>query len=159
MQNFSTSTGASLGAKRLSRPSPAAPNPRDAGNSASVRQQRQDRERRGRLAELVACALLTLKGYRIIARRLKAPAGASRGEIDLIALRGQRLAFVEVKQRRDHETAIAALAPHQLHRMETAVENWLWRNPRYRNHRVSLDAVVLDRHLRPRHLIGALHAW
>ncbi len=159
MPNSSPSASDGIGAKQRSRRTLAAAMPVDAGRSANVRQQRQIRERRGRLAELVACALLTLTGYRIVARRLKAPAGASRGEIDLIAVRGRRLAFIEVKQRRDHETAIAALAPHQVRRMETAVESWLWRNPRYRDHRISLDAIVLDRHLRPRHVVGALHAW
>jgi Uncharacterised protein family UPF0102 len=51
--------------------------------------------RRGLFAESIAALLLRLKGHRIIARRYKTPVG----EIDLVALKGKRLAFVKVKQR------------------------------------------------------------
>ena len=54
------------------------------------------RERRGRIAEWIAAAFLCLKGYRILARRYR----SKLGEIDLIAVRGRRLAFVEVKRRK-----------------------------------------------------------
>ena len=50
-------------------------------------------EARGRRAEAVAAWLLRLKGYAIVARRFRCPVG----EVDLIALRGRTLAFVEVK--------------------------------------------------------------
>src|SRR5262245_36647438 len=53
------------------------------------RAERLARYRRGRLSELLAAALLMAKGYRILARRCRTPYG----EIDLIALRGSRLAF------------------------------------------------------------------
>ena len=46
--------------------------------------------RQGLLAETAAALLLRLKGYRIIARRYRTPVG----EIDLVALKGKRLAFV-----------------------------------------------------------------
>ena len=57
--------------------------------------------RHGLFAETVAALLLRLKGHRIIARRYKTLVG----EIDLVALKGKRLAFVEVKQRRTFEDA------------------------------------------------------
>jgi putative endonuclease len=57
--------------------------------------------RHGLFAETVAALLLRLKGHRIIARRYKTPVG----EIDLVALRGKRLAFVEVKQRKTFDEA------------------------------------------------------
>ena len=53
------------------------------------------RYRRGRLSEWLAAAALLAKGYRILGRRVRTPYG----EIDLIAVRGRRLAFVEVKRR------------------------------------------------------------
>src|SRR5262245_23358717 len=52
------------------------------------------RYRRGRLSEWLAAAVLLGKGYRLLGRRIRTPFG----EIDLIALRGRRLAFVEVKR-------------------------------------------------------------
>ncbi len=63
--------------------------------------------RRGtaRLGELLAAALLVLKGYRIEARNWR----CAQGEIDLVARRGDLLAFVEVKTR----TSRAAGAPEE----------------------------------------------
>ena len=57
--------------------------------------ERRARLRRGRLAETLAAAALMAKGYRILGRNVKTRAG----EIDIIAVRGQRIAFVEVKRR------------------------------------------------------------
>src|SRR4029453_6459230 len=57
--------------------------------------ERIGRYRRGRLSEWLAAAALLAKGYRILGRRVRTPYG----EIDLIAVRGRRLAFEEVKLR------------------------------------------------------------
>jgi len=64
-----------------------------------MRQRRVRAYRRGLFAETVAALLLRLKGHRILARRYRTPVG----EIDLVALKGKRLAFVEVKRRRSFE--------------------------------------------------------
>lgn len=112
-------------------------------------------ERRGRVAEWIAAAVLVMKGYRILGRRLRGPFG----EIDLVAVRGRRLAFVEVKQRRERDEAASALTPNQASRLADAAERWLWRNPRYRGHEVGLDAVLLGRWMWPRHVPNALNSW
>ena len=57
--------------------------------------------RHGVFAETLAALLLRLKGYAIVARRYKTPVG----EIDLVALKGRRLAFIEVKRRKTREDA------------------------------------------------------
>lgn len=116
---------------------------------------RRRAERRGRLCEWIAAGLLTLKGYRVIERRHRNVFG----EIDLIAVRGRRLAFVEVKQRATHAAAAVATTGRQATRMCDAVERWLWRHPTFRDHRIGLDVVALDRACLPRHLPDALHAW
>lgn len=95
------------------------------------------------------------KGYRVLGRRQRGPYG----EIDLIAVRGRRLAFVEVKQRRTEAEAREAVSAHQAERMANAVERWLWRHPRYRAHRVGLDTIVLGKWCLPRHLPDALNGW
>jgi putative endonuclease len=56
---------------------------------------RQSAERGGRRAESLAAWWLRLKGWRILARRVRTPVG----EIDLVARRGRTIAFVEVKAR------------------------------------------------------------
>ncbi len=53
--------------------------------------------RKGHDAEQDAAAMLTQRGYEILSRRFRSPAG----EIDLVASNGPHLAFVEVKARRN----------------------------------------------------------
>ncbi len=110
------------------------------------------RYRRGRFSELVAAAALLARGYRILQRRCRTPYG----EIDLIAVRGRRLAFVEVKRRATRGEAEAALTQYQARRTARAADFWVGRNPRYRDHDRGLDAIlVLPRRL-PVYLPDAL---
>lgn len=119
-----------------------------------VRDARRRRERSGRIAELIAAVYLLAKGYRILARRHKTPLG----EIDLIAVRGQRLAFVEVKQRASTDAAEAALTVRQAQRVARAAERWVWRHPKYRDHEIGLDAVLIVPGRLPRHARYALQS-
>jgi putative endonuclease len=119
-----------------------------------VRDARRRRERSGRIAELIAAAYLFAKGYRILARRHKTPLG----EIDLIAVRGRRLAFVEVKQRLSTDAAEAALTVRQAQRVARAAERWVWRHPKYRDHEIGLDAVLIVPGRLPRHAHYALQS-
>lgn len=120
---------------------------RDAG-----RKDRQSRLRRGRTGELVAAALLTAKGYRIAARRLATPYG----EIDIVAVNGRRVAFVEVKRRRTIADGEAALTPHQAGRIARAADWWLARHPQLLDREVGLDAVLVVPFGWPRHIPNAL---
>jgi putative endonuclease len=119
---------------------------------ARYREDRRKRERGGRLAELAAAALLLLKGYRILARRHR----SQFGEIDLIAVRGRRLAFVEVKRRRTIDVAQAATTSRQADRIAQAAEQWVWRHPAFRQHEIGLDVVLLAPGRLPRHQPNAL---
>ena len=88
--------------------------------------------------------LLRLKGYRIVARRYKTPVG----EIDLVALKGKRLAFVEVKRRKSLEDAAWTLPTRQRRRIVRAAQYWLaahpdLRRPRHRLRRGAGRAVGL----------------
>src|SRR5262245_51862032 len=91
--------------------------------------ERVERYRRGRLSELAAAAMLLSKGYRILARRCRTPYG----ELDLIAVRGSRLAFVEVKRRATRLEGEAALTQYQARRIARAAEYWVARNAGYRD--------------------------
>jgi len=81
---------------------------------------RRAAERRGRLAEGLAAFALQLKGYRILARRSRTP----RGELDLVALRGDCLVFVEVKARASLELALSAVTPGDWMRLSQAAQSW-----------------------------------
>ncbi|WP_439574123.1 YraN family protein [Phreatobacter sp.] len=109
---------------------------------------------RGRLAELAAAALLLLKGYRILARRWRAP-GA---EIDLIARRGATLVFVEVKARAASADADLALTRAQRLRIARAAEFWCARHPRHAAGDRRYDLVLVSRGGWPRHIEGAFDA-
>lgn len=112
---------------------------------------RRAAERYGQRAETAAALLMMLKGYRIIARRVRTPAG----EIDLIAARRKRLAFVEVKLRKSAEDAAWSLTPRQQGRIARAAECWLARHPAYASHDVGLDVVLAAPWSRPRHMADA----
>lgn len=120
--------------------------------SSHLRAQRQKRQRRGRLSELVAAALLIAKGYRVLARRY----ATSSGEIDLIACRRRRLVFVEVKRRPTLGDCEASILPRQRQRIRRAADLWLARHPGYRNHDIAFDAVFLTARGWPMHRPDAL---
>jgi putative endonuclease len=120
--------------------------------SRTGKAERLGRYRRGRLSELMAAALLLAKGYRILARRCRTPSG----EIDLIAVRGRRLAFVEVKRRATREEAEAALTQAQARRIARGADHWVSRHPRYRDHDRGLDAVLVLPWRLPVHLRDVL---
>ena len=80
-----------------------------------------------------------LHGYRIVARRHRTPFG----EIDIIARRGNRIAFVEVKYRRTRDAGEAALTPQQAHRVQQAAAHWLARYPALAEHEQGFDAIIV----------------
>jgi putative endonuclease len=114
--------------------------------------ERRRRLGRGRWGELVASALLLTKGYRILARRHVTPYG----EVDIIAARRDRVAFVEVKRRTTSAEAQAALTPAQGARIARAADHWLAHNPAYLDRQVGLDAILVTARGWPRHIPNAL---
>lgn len=108
---------------------------------------RREAEQRGRRAETIAAWWLRLHGWRILARRVKVRGG----EIDLIARRGNMLAFVEVKQRATADAAGMALDRHRLRRVAAAAEQLA---PRYAraNDDIRIDAIFIVPRRLPLHL-------
>ncbi len=96
-------------------------------------------ERYGRLAELAAGLFLQLKGYRILARRLRTP----RGELDLVARRGSVLAFVEVKARQSHQRAFDAMTPQTQRRVAAAADMFVAARPAHANLDQRYDAILI----------------
>jgi putative endonuclease len=114
--------------------------------------ERRARLRRGRFAEMLAAAALMAKGYRIVGRNVKTRAG----EIDIIAVRGERLAFVEVKRRLTHGDVEAAVGPRQAARIRAAADYWLAKRPRYQQHVQGFDLVLLVPRRWPHHIPNGL---
>lgn len=82
-----------------------------------------DGARRGALGERAAERFLRRKGYRIVTRNYLCRAG----EIDLVALDGSMIVFVEVKTRasREHEDPESAVTPGKQQRVIRAARMFL----------------------------------
>ena len=96
--------------------------------------------------------MLRLKLYRILARRFKTPAG----EVDLIARRGTRLSFVEVKLRQSEDAALEAITPRLRRRVRKAAELWMQRHDRSGRWQPAFDVVIVTPGRWPRRLRDAL---
>ena len=109
----------------------------------------------GARAERLAELALRLKGYRILARRFRAPGG----EIDIIACRGEVVAFVEVKARPSHQAALEAVTGAQRSRIASACRSFLASNPPNLPpaHRLTLrfDIILVRPGRWPVHIPGA----
>ena len=113
---------------------------------------RQLAEARGRKAETVAAWWLRLRGWRILAQRVRVPGG----EVDLVARRGGVLAFVEVKQRATDEAADWSLDEYRLRRVAVAAQRL---TPRYARDGddIRIDALFIVPRRLPRHLPDVWH--
>jgi putative endonuclease len=111
---------------------------------------RADAERRGRRGETLAALYLQLKGWRILARRIKTP----RGEIDLVARRGQTVAFIEVKWRARADDLALALDSYRLRRVVAAAEAVAHRYATG-GEDLRIDAILLAPGRWPRHIANA----
>lgn len=108
-------------------------------------------EARGRRAETLAALWLFLKGYSIAGRREKTPTG----EIDLIARKGQIIAFVEVKARPSVSAALESVSPRQQQRIVRAASMFMARRPEMTNLTPRFDVVAISPWRWPRHLRSA----
>ena len=115
---------------------------------------RQAAERRGRRAEQAAVLRLSLTGWRILGQRVRTPVG----ELDLIAVRGGTLAFVEVKQRPGLDAGLQALAPRQRDRMLRAAALWRARRPDLAALSPRFDLMIIRPWRWPVWLRGAVEA-
>lgn len=105
----------------------------------------------GRLAETVAALVLMAKGYRILARNWRCPAG----EIDIVAHKGGILVAVEVKRRGSDADAAEAIGARQQARIARALEAFAARHPHLAAHGVRFDAMLVSAGAWPRHVLDA----
>ncbi|SEM47545.1 putative endonuclease [Sphingomonas gellani] len=114
------------------------------------RQSRLAAEEAGRRGERLAGWWLRLKGWRILDRRVRTPAG----EVDLVARRGNLVAFVEVKTRATAAELDFAIDHGRLARVAAAAEVLM---PVYAGpgDDIRVDVVLLAPGTRPRHIENA----
>ncbi|UAK26218.1 YraN family protein [Sphingomonas nostoxanthinifaciens] len=111
---------------------------------------RRSAERRGRVAETGAAWWLRLKGWRILARRVRTPVG----EIDIVARRSGLVAFVEVKSRATDAELDFAIDERRLARVAAAAELLA---PRFLqpNDDMRIDVILIAPGRRLRHIENA----
>ncbi|MDH7637160.1 YraN family protein [Sphingomonas oryzagri] len=112
---------------------------------------RQAAEASGRVAETIAANFLRLKGWTILDRRVRTPAG----EVDIVMRKPGLVAFVEVKSRKDQAALDLALDRQRLVRVAAAAEMLI---PRYARpgDDIRIDAVLIAPGKLPKHLE---HVW
>jgi putative endonuclease len=113
---------------------------------------RQQAEKRGRQADRIAGWWLRLKGWQIVGRRMRTPAG----EVDLVARRGSMLAFVEVKARASGAELALAIDERRLSRVAAAAE-MLFYDLAKPGDDMRIDVILLAPGRPPRHLANVWH--
>ena len=97
---------------------------------------------KGREAETLAVQFLENKGWNIIQRNFR-----SRGaELDVVALDGATLVFVEVKQRSTHRAGLPeeAVDSRKIAKLYEAARYFLKRNPQHAGRDCRFDVIALD---------------
>ncbi len=115
---------------------------------------REAAEKRGRHAEKVAARFLRLKGWRILAGRVRTP----RDEVDLIAKRGALVAFVEVKARTKLEDLETSIDQRRLKRVADAAEI-LYSKYCTKGEDMRIDVILIAPRRLPVHLTNVWHGF
>lgn len=116
-----------------------------------AKKKKQRAYKRGQSAEYIAAFYLLCKGYRILSLRFKTPIG----EIDIVAKRGNLIAFIEVKARSTKRDAVDAVSFQSQYRIRSASEIWLARYDQSRKYSYRYDIIALQPLRLPQHLIDA----
>lgn len=106
----------------------------------------------GLFAEIISSLYLSIKFYKILARRLKTPFG----EIDIVAKKSNTLVFIEVKAR-NNTKYIDFISLKQINRIEKAAQYFLLKEKKYQNYNIRFDAIILNSFFYPKHFRNYWH--
>jgi putative endonuclease len=96
----------------------------------------------GRRGETLAVALLKKKGYSIIDRNYR----CQLGEVDVVALDGKTVCFVEVKTRRSNRYDRPEMAVHKRKQQKLSkVAHWFLRDKNMQNVSVRFDVIAIQK--------------
>jgi putative endonuclease len=100
-----------------------------------------NRRSRGSSGEEQAQAYLQSQGYSVLARNFR----TRRGEVDLVARRGDRLAFVEVKSWASYQADSLeyAIGAWKRRRIVEVSRSYLSRHPQPEGVRIAYDVILL----------------
>jgi len=115
-----------------------------------MKHDRRAAELSGREGERRAAWWLWLRGWKILDRRVRTPAG----EVDLVVRKGNLIAFVEVKTRRTAAELDFAIDQFRLSRVAAAAEVLM---PRYAGpgDDIRVDVILIAPKTLPRHIENA----
>jgi len=99
----------------------------------------------GLIAEYIAIIIYRLKFYQILHHRKRYYVG----EVDIIALRGRQLVFIEVKARRSNIDE-KILSTHQQNRIKRSAELFLGIHSKYQNYNIRFDLIIIRPYSWPR---------
>lgn len=103
------------------------------------------------MAEGAAELFLRAKGFEILERRYRTPVG----EVDIIAIDGDYLVFVEVKARASVEIALESLTLKMRARIQDASMHFLSAHPKYAGYPMRIDVMAVKLPFTIRHLENA----
>ncbi len=123
----------------------------DAQNTGVGKKRRA--ETSGRRAERLCAWALRLKGYRIVTQRSRQPVG----EIDLVAVRGNVLAMIEVKARATVRDAMESISVRQQTRITRAAQSFAAGHPEFADLTMRFDVMLVAPRRWPVHIPNAWH--
>jgi len=94
---------------------------------------------KGKKAEDAAAGYLIKHGYSILDRNRR----LGRGELDIVASKGDILAFVEVKGHQHRDASLLAMHTGKCQRMISAAQAWLGLHESYANLQCRFDLVIV----------------
>ncbi len=101
----------------------------------------------GIFAELIVIIYFFLSFHRILAWRYR----NSAGEIDIIAKRGRKIVFIEVKARRDRSVS-EVVTSSQMSRMGNAAKLFIGKNKNYSEYDCRFDLIIFNSPLAFKHI-------
>ncbi|TXT47741.1 MAG: hypothetical protein FD137_992 [Spirochaetes bacterium] len=107
----------------------------------------------GREGESEVADILRAEGWTVVARNFR----SSRGEIDLIAIRGDEIIFVEVKRWRRYDEAelFRAINGQKIRKIIETSKLFLSKYRQYNGKRIRYDVMFLSSDSSPRRYEGA----
>ena len=94
---------------------------------------------KGRAGEEDACRYLKRHGYIIIEQNCR----LGRGELDIVASKGDILTFVEVKSHQHRESSLLAMHQGKCRRMVSAAQTWLGLHDEYSHFQCRFDLMIV----------------